>query len=81
MSDYESCVIDPGQFPVFEALDGSREVQGLISAESCDAQDMAAGLWWLHPGEQCDTDIHPDASEICDSIDNDCDGDIDDDDS
>ena len=64
MSNYENCVIDPGQFPIFEALDGSREVQGLISAESCDAEDMAAGVWWLHPGEECDTDIHPDASEI-----------------
>ena len=60
MSNYERCVIDPGQFPVFEAPDGSREVQGLISAASCGANDMAAGLWWLHPGEECDTDIHPD---------------------
>ena len=57
-------MIDPGEVARYAAVDGSREVQGLISQESCDAADMAAGLWWLHPGEQCDTDIHPDASEI-----------------
>jgi mannose-6-phosphate isomerase-like protein (cupin superfamily) len=64
MSSFERCVIDPGEVARYAAVDGSREVQGLISQESCDAADMAAGLWWLHPGEQCDTDIHPDASEI-----------------
>ena len=64
MSHYEQCVIDPESFPVWEAPDGSRRVQSLISSESCGAPDMAAGLWWLKPGEECETDIHPDASEI-----------------
>jgi len=31
--------------------------------------------------DDADDDIHPDATEICDELDNDCDGDIDDDDS
>ena len=64
--DQYSCerVIDPESFPVWEAPDGSRRVQSLISSESCGAPDMAAGLWWLKPGEECETDIHPDASEI-----------------
>ena len=64
MPKFDRCVIDPAALPRWGAPDGSREVQGLISAESCGADDLAAGLWWLHPGEECETDIHPDASEI-----------------
>ena len=63
MSHYEQCVIDPESFPVWEAPDGSRRVQSLISSESCGAPDMAAGLWWLKPGEECETEIPPAASE------------------
>ena len=64
MPEYERCVIDPASLPRWGAPDGSREVQGLMSSETCGANDVAAGLWWLHPGEECETDIHPDASEI-----------------
>ena len=64
MPKYDRCVIEPELNPLWEAPDGSRQVQGLISSESCGAEDIAAGLWWLHPGEECEPDIHPDASEI-----------------
>ncbi|MBQ10908.1 MAG: cupin [Planctomyces sp.] len=64
MAEFERCIIDPGSLPSWEAPDGSRRVQGLISAESCGAEDLAAGLWWLHPGEECEPDVHPDASEL-----------------
>jgi len=64
MPEYDKCVIDPESFPVWEAPDASRQVQDLITSASCSADDMCAGLWSLHPGEECDPDIHPDASEI-----------------
>jgi hypothetical protein len=39
-------------------------VQDLIHGESCGADGIRVGLWWLHPGEECENDILPDAVEI-----------------
>ena len=64
MPQYTNCVLDPSSFQLWEAPDGSRMVQDLITEQSCGATDMCAGLWWLHPGEECEPDIHPDAAEI-----------------
>ena len=64
MPQFDKCVIDPNSVPLWEAPDGSRQVQDLIHSESCGADGICAGLWWLHPGEECETDIHPDAAEI-----------------
>ena len=36
----------------------------MINGDGCGADGISAGLWWLHPGEECETDIHPDAVEI-----------------
>jgi uncharacterized RmlC-like cupin family protein len=39
-------------------------VQDLIHGESCGADDIYVGLWWLHPGAECKNDIRADAVEI-----------------
>ena len=64
MPEYDRCIIDPESLPLWEAPDNSRQVRDLITQANCGAEDVAAGLWWLHPGEESDPDVHPDATEI-----------------
>ena len=54
----------PKHFPVWQAPDGSRRVNLLVSPETCGAGDISAGLFWLHPGHQTQADIHPESAEI-----------------
>ena len=64
MSNYSKCIIDPKDFPTWEARDGSRCVTPLITPDACASKKMVAGLWRLHPGQESDPDIHPDEDEI-----------------
>ena len=64
MPKYANCVIEPDRHPLCQAPDGSREVTPLITGEICGAESCSAGLWWLHPGQECTPDIHPDADEL-----------------
>ena len=64
MSKYGKCVLEPDNFPTWEAQNGSRCVTALISPDSCESQKMVTGLWRLHPGHESDPDIHPDADEV-----------------
>lgn len=64
MPQYDHCVMDPNTFPIWQAPDHSRKVSPLIGPDSCGANDMATGLWWLAPGHQSEPDIHPDAPEV-----------------
>ncbi len=64
MPKYANCVIEPDRHPLWQAPDGSREVTPLITGEICGAESCSAGLWWLHPGQECTPDIHPDADEL-----------------
>ena len=57
-------VLDPKHFPVWQAPDGSRRVNLLVSPETCGAGDISAGLFWLHPGHETQADIHPESAEI-----------------
>ena len=43
-------VLDPKHFPVWQAPDGSRRVNLLVSPETCGAGDIAAGLILAAPG-------------------------------
>ena len=60
----ENVFLNRTNFPTWEAQDGSRCVTPLITPDSCESKKMVAGLWRLHPGQQADLDIHPDADEI-----------------
>ncbi len=58
--------------------DGDGDGDPETTVESCDP-----GAGWVADDLDCDDDddtIHPDAEEVCDDLDNDCDGAIDDDD-
>lgn len=35
-----------------------------MSKETCGAEHLSAGLFWLAPGQKTEADIHPDAEEI-----------------
>jgi hypothetical protein len=65
--------VEPATF--FEDSDGDEHGNDLISLESCLLPDGYASI-----GDDCDdTDgaIHPDAEEVCDFVDNNCDGETD----
>ncbi len=59
----------------FVDVDGDGHGNPDLSANACDAPDGYAAV-----GDDCDDDnpaIHPDADEICDGLDDDCDGSVD----
>ncbi|MAE66570.1 MAG: hypothetical protein CMJ18_20055 [Phycisphaeraceae bacterium] len=64
MSKYERCVQQPEQFATWEARDGSRCMTPLVTPEACASKKMVTGLWCLHPGQESDMDVHPDADEV-----------------
>ena len=64
MAKYVNCVIDPQEVLKWQAPDGSRENQPLITQDICGAETCLAGLWSIRPGLQCATDIHNDADEL-----------------
>ena len=53
-------VVDQKAYPVWQAPDKSRKA----SKETCGAEHLSAGLFWLAPGQQTQDDVHPDAEEI-----------------
>ena len=57
-------VIDPKEFAVWQAQNDSRRVNVLVAPETCGATDIAAGMFWLHPGHETQLDIHPESAEI-----------------
>ena len=64
MNAHPEWVMDPRDFPLFQAPNLARKVNLLISRETCGAENFTAGLFWLAPGRQTDADIHPDAEEL-----------------
>lgn len=59
------------------ATDGDADGDGYISAACCNLDAAQGGL---HCGNDCDdtrADVHPGATEICDGVDNNCDGQVD----
>lgn len=64
MARHEEWVIDPKDLPVWQAPDDSRRVNLLVCEETCDAKDLCAGLFWLHPGHETEADVHPESAEI-----------------
>ncbi len=69
--------IDEG---VTELLFEDQDRDGFGSGE---AQELCPAEGWVATDGDCDdgnSDLHPDAQEVCDGLDNDCDGAIDDDD-
>jgi len=64
MPKYDKCVIKPEDCPTWEAPDQSRCATPLVTKESCGSELMLTGLWRLHPGQESDPDIHPDADEV-----------------
>lgn len=57
-------VLDSKDLPIWQAPDGSRKVNLMISKEACGAEDMSAGLFWLAPGHETVADIHPESAEL-----------------
>ena len=64
MAKYEHCFIDPAALPMWQANDGSRENQPIITKDSVGSELLCSGMWWLHPGQASAPDIHPDADEL-----------------
>ena len=62
MAQNPEWVLDPKHFPVWQAPDGSRRVNLLVSPETCGAGDISAGLFWLHSGHETQADIQGDWS-------------------
>ena len=54
----------PKDLPAWQAPDDSRRVNLLVCEETCDAKDLCAGLFWLHPGHETEADVHPESAEI-----------------
>ena len=57
-------VVDQKAHPVWQAPDKSRRVNLQVSGETCGAENLSAGLFWLAPGQETEADIHPGAEEI-----------------
>lgn len=64
MAGHPEWVIGQDVHPVWQAPDQSRKVNVQVSSETCGAQHLAAGLFWLAPGHETQDDVHPDAEEI-----------------
>ena len=64
MASHPEWVLDPKDFPIWQALDESRKVNLMIDEKTCGATDIAAGLFWLAPGHETQADVHPDSAEI-----------------
>ncbi len=56
---------------------GPSTCQGLDVGDACDDDDDNDGWLDVQDCEPCDPTAHPNATEVCDSVDNDCDGDTD----
>ena len=54
----------PKDLPAWQAPDDSRRMDLLVCEETCDAKDICAGLFWLHPGHETEADVHPESAEI-----------------
>ena len=64
MTKHPEWVIDPKDFPVWQAPNDSRRVNALVNKQTCGAETISAGLFWLHPGHESEVDVHPDSAEI-----------------
>ena len=64
MAQHPEWVIDQKDFPVWQAPNKSRKVSLLVSKEICGAENLSAGMFWLAPGQETVSDIHPEAEEI-----------------
>ena len=64
MAQHPEWVIDQNDFPIWQAPNRSRKVSLLVSQESCGAEHLSAGMFWLAPGNETVADIHPEAEEI-----------------
>ena len=64
MSNYSKYIIEPDDFPTWEAQDKSRCVTPLITPDSCESIKMVTGLWRLHPGQESEPDLHPVEDEV-----------------
>ena len=64
MAEHPEWVIGQRDYPVWQAPDQSRKVNLQVSRETCGANHISAGLFWLSPRQETQADIHPDAEEI-----------------
>ena len=64
MRSHPEWVMDQKDFPIWLAPNEARRVSLLVGKETCGAQRLAAGLFWLAPGRETGADSHPDAEEI-----------------
>ena len=64
MTKHPEWVMDPKDFPVWQAPNNSRRLNVLVSEDTCAAKTMAAVFFWLHPGHETDPDIHPNSPEL-----------------
>ncbi len=64
MTSHPEWVMDQKDFPIWLAPNEARRVSLLVGKETCGAQHLSAGLFWLAPGRETDADIHADAEEI-----------------
>jgi len=64
MVKHPEWVMHPKDLPLWQAPDGSRKVNMMVGPQTCGAEEISAGLWWLAPGNQSEADVHPEAAEI-----------------
>ena len=79
VDDDDSSLDTSTQSTWYDDSDGDGYGDASASSDACDAPSGAVSD--ATDCDDSDADVSPAATEICDSIDNDCDGDIDDDDS